>query len=489
PWGEHGLAAATVAAMVLLGTVLDPLLGPRALAFLFLLPVVGLALRLGRAAVFTAATLSALAWNFCFLPPRFTLRISQTDDLVLFAGYFVVAAFVGQLVHRLRREEQAGRQREARTRALYELTRELAGARTRDEVVWRLVAAVDRVLHATATVLLPAGPDRLAPHPDGTFTLDAKELGVAAWAGRHGHAAGRFTDNLPGAAGLHLPMATDRGVAGVLSVALPGPHPPTPPQRELLDAFARQAALVLDRQLLQGEAEQGRLAAESERLGRALLDCVSHELRTPLTALNAAATALPAAPATTQATLAAEIVEASARLNRVVGHLLDMSRVEAGAVRQQPEWTDPRDLVAGVTRDLAAELADRPLAVELDAALPLVWLDPRLTRQALLNLLHNAARHTSPGTPVTLALRRDGEAVAFTVADRGPGFPPDELPRLFTKFHRVPAAAAGGTGLGLAIARGFAVAQGGTLTAANRPEGGAVLTLRLPRREPPAAHE
>lgn len=488
PWREHGLAAGAVAATAMLGALLDPLLGPRAMSFLFLLPVVGLALRLGRAAVFTAATLSALAWNFFFLPPRFTLHIAQADDLVLFAGYFVVAAFIGQLVHRLRRQEQAGRQREARTRALYELTRDLAEARTRDEVVWRLVAAVDRVLHAPAAVLLPDGRGGLNPHPDGTFALDERELGVAAWAGRHGRAAGRFTDNLPAAVGLHLPMATDRGVAGVLSVGLTGPHPPTPPQRELLDAFARQAALVLDRQLLQGEAERGRLAAESERLGRALLDSVSHELRTPLTALNAAATALPSAPATTLPALAGEIVEAAARLNRVVGHLLDMSRVEAGAVRPQPEWTDPRELLTGVTRELAAELAGRPLGVDVAAGLTLVWLDPRLTRQALLNLLHNAARHTPPGTPVTLAARRDGGWTEFTVADGGPGFPAGELPRVFTKFHRA-SAVAGGTGLGLAIARGFVEAQGGTLTAANRPEGGAVLTLRLPHREPPAAHE
>jgi two-component system sensor histidine kinase KdpD len=489
-WREHGLTLATVAATAGLCGLLDPLLGPRALAFVFLLPVVALALCFGRAAVFVAATASALAWNFLFLPPRFTFVIQRADDLVLFAGYFVVAAFVGQLVHRLRSQEQAERQRERRTRALYELTRDLAAARTRDEVVWTLLAAVDRAFRTPAALSFAApGGEGVRPHPDSTLELDDKERSVASWAARYSRPSGRFTGNLPGSAALHVPLATDRGVAGVLSLTPPGSHAPPPAQRELLEAFARHAALVLDRLELQRDVERGRLAAESDRLGRALLDCVSHELRTPLTVLHTAASALqqldPRRDPVTARALAGEVTLATHRLGRLVDHLLDMSRIESGVLQPQPQWVDPVDLATAVRHRVGSELGERPWSVQLDPRLPLVWLDPRLTEQALANLVHNACLHTPAGTPVELTLRRDGGQVVWEVLDRGPGFAPEAVARVFDKFYRSARASAGGTGLGLAIARGFVVAQGGSVAAANRSPQGAVVTVRLPYREPP----
>lgn len=491
PWREHAVAVVAVALTAGLCALLDPLLGPRALAFIFLIPVVALALVLGRAAVFAVATLSALAWNFFFLPPRLTLRIGSLDDVVLFGSYFVVAAFVGQLVHRLRRQEQMEHQREARTRVLYELTRALAETRSRDEVVWRLLDALGRAFSCPAAVSFGQPTGEYSPHPDSTLPLDDKERGVALWAARSGKPSGRFTENLPAAAALHLPMVTDRGVAGVLSVGWPGSHPPSIPQRELLDAFARHAALVLDRQSLQAEAERGRLAAESERLGRALLDSVSHELRTPLTALQTAGTALSGLdfvgqPKTAQL-LVDEVSVATGRLTRLVGHLLDMSRVESGALRPTPQWTDAYDLANAVQRRLAMELREHPWTAQIDPARALVWLDPRLTEQALVNLVHNACVHTPAGTPIELVIRPDADTLSLEVRDRGPGFATDALPFVFDKFYRAPEARAGGTGLGLAIVKGFILAQGGSILASNREGGGSWVGIRLPQPPLPPA--
>lgn len=486
---EYGLATGAVTATAGLCALLAPYLGARALAFVFLLPVIALALILGRGPVFFAAALSALAWNYFFLPPPRTLRIGAVDDMVLFAGYFIVAAILGHLIQRIQRQELAERSRERRTRTLYELTRTLAEARSRDEILWALLAAIDGAFHAPAAVSLPGpGPDHdLLPHPDSTLNLDDRERGVATWAARHRRPAGAFTDTLPGAGAFHLPMITDRGVAGVLSLVPPGRRPFTVPQRELLDAFARHAALVLDRLSLQRDVEQGRLAAESDRLGRALLDCVSHELRTPLTVLRTAACALEAVETGPDRSrqLASEIGLATRRLARLVDHLLDMSRLESGVVQARPDWTDPRDLVDAIERQVGPDLAGHPWTVTLDPTLRWLWLDPRLTTQALANMVHNACVHTPPDTPITLVLRQENGQFVGTVADAGPGLPVESLGTVFDKFHRSTSTRSGGTGLGLAIARGFITAQGGSMSAANAPAGGAVVALRLPLRDPP----
>ncbi|HSH94254.1 MAG TPA: DUF4118 domain-containing protein, partial [Roseimicrobium sp.] len=293
PPKQYLFAVGIVAATGLLNLVLMELAGPRVPGLMFLLTVVLAALFVGRGPVLLAGTLSALAWNFFFLPPRFTFVIERVEDAVLFCTYFFVAVVLGQLVARIRTQGEAERRREERATALYELTRDLAEATTRDEVVWNLVAQVGRVFQAPAGVALEVG-GTLSPHPDSTLTLTGKELGVADWAFRHGKAAGRFTDNLPGTTALHMPLGTERKRLGVLAVSLPGNNL-TPGQRDLLEAFTQQAALVLDRVELRAAAEQSRMLEESERLGRTLLNSISHELRTPLAAITSATSALESA--------------------------------------------------------------------------------------------------------------------------------------------------------------------------------------------------
>lgn len=486
PAGQYGGAIGVVGVVSLLNLALDEIAGPRVPGLVFLLAVVLLALFVGRGPVLAAGALSALVWNFFFLPPRFTLSIARIDDAILFGTYFVVAVVLGQLVARIREQAEAERRREVRATALYGLTRELAEAGSRDEVVWLLVGQLERVFQATATVVFQAG-EQVVPHPDGTLTLSEKELGVAEWAFRNRQAAGRFTHNLPGAGAMHLPLSTERKVFGVLGVGLQDKDLSLA-QRELLEAFARQAALVLDKLELRAVAEQARLVAESERLGRALLNSISHELRTPLAASTSAAAALaedPSLSAGPRAALVEEIQEANGRLNRIVGNLLDVSRLEAGQVRVRSDWHDARDLVRAAVSDVSRALADHPVQVATGRTPLLAQLDFQLMRQALANLLHNAAVHTPAGTPIVVEAATEPGALVMTVADEGPGLDRELLPHIFEKFRRGASAPTGGSGLGLAIVRGFVDAQGGSIAAGNRPEGGAKFVIRLPQTEPP----
>ncbi len=479
---QYGLAAGVIAGTGLVNLGLMLLVGPRVPGLVFLLAVVILALFVGRGPMLFAGALSALVWNFFFLPPRFTFVISRAEDAILFITYFVVALVLGQLVARIRAQGEAERRREERSTALYELTRELAEAGSRDEVVWQLVGRLNHVFRAPAAVSLAVG-DKLSPHPDSTLTLTEKELSVSDWAFRHRKAAGRFTDNLVGSGALHLPLVTERQAFGVVAVALPD-QALSLAQRDLLETFARQAALVLDRIGLRAAAEQTRLMSESERLSRVLLNSISHELRTPLAASTSAATALIEAKGVPldehRRSLVGEIQEANARLNRIVGNLLDVARLESGKIVPRMDWYDARDLVQTTLRELERELAAHPVKLEVPPEPLLTRFDFSLTQHALANLLVNAATHTKPATPIEVQVRLAEERITISVADRGPGIPAELLPRIFEKFFRAPDAPTGGSGLGLTIAKGFIEAQGGDITAANRPGGGAVFLLSLP---------
>ncbi|HEV2693665.1 MAG TPA: sensor histidine kinase KdpD [Verrucomicrobiae bacterium] len=485
-WKQYLLAAGILAVVGGLNFLLMPFTGPRVPGFVFLLVVVLLALFLGRGPMLFAGAASALAWDYYFLPPRFTFIITNAEDGILFGLYFVVAIVLGQLVARIRAQELAERQREERATALYQLTREFAQAGTRDEVVWQLVAEISRVFHATAAVVLP-GKNSLAAHPDSSLALTEKELHVAEWSFLNRQPAGKFTDNLPGAEALHLPLMTERSAVGVLSVQLPEKNLPFA-RRDLLEAYARQAALVLDRVALRAAGEQSKLVAESERLSNALLNSISHELRTPLAAITSATSALAEsknADGGFDRKMVGEIQEASARLNRLVGNLLDVTRLDSGHVRPKLDWCDVGDLVQTTVRSVKRELVGREIKVELAEKIPLARLDFTLMQQALSNLLLNVVVHTPSGTPILFQVRHENRRLVFSVADEGPGLPPELLPRIFDKFFRAPAAPAGGSGLGLAIVKGFVEAHGGQITAANRPGGGAVFTILVPQIEAP----
>lgn len=485
-WKQYAAAAGVLAVVGLFNALLAHFTGPRVPGFVFLLVVVLLALFLGRGPMLFAGAASALAWNYFFLPPRFNFTIANSEDAILFGLYFVIAIVLSQLVARIRAQEIAERRREERASALYQLVRELAQAGTRDEVAWQLISEVSRVFQAQAAVVL-RGKGSLVAHPDSSLVLTEKELHVAEWAFLNRQAAGKFTDNLPGAEALHLPLMTERFVTGVLSVKLPEKTLRLA-RRDLLEAYARQAALVLDLVALRAADEQSKLIAQSERLSNALLNSISHELRTPLAAITSAAGILAEnrnGGVDLRDRMLAEIQEASARLNRLVGNLLDVTRLESGHVRPKFDWCDVGDLIQTTTRSIQPELSGREIKIEIAKELPLARLDFTLMQQAVANLLLNIAVHTPAGTPILLQMQHQEGQLILTISDRGPGLPPESLPRIFDKFFRGPGAPAGGSGLGLAIVKGFVEAQGGQVTAANRPNGGAVFTIRVPQSEPP----
>jgi two-component system sensor histidine kinase KdpD len=485
-WALGSVVVSTFAAFVL-----NPLIGYRAVALIFLFDVVGLALLVGRGPILVAATVSALVWNYFFLPPIYTLYIHSFEDAMMFGMYFVIAIVLGQLIARIRSQEKAERRREERATALYMLTRDLADAVGLDEILRRLTHQVSKVFAADVAILLPAGPGRLAEeaHPVSAFKVSEKEQSVADWVFHHGQPAGKFTDNLPGAEALYLPLSTATSMVGVMGVRLQQKNAPTLDQRNLLDAFVRQGALVMDRQRLHEAAEQAKVVAESERLGKTLLDSVSHEIRTPLAAITSAVSSLADGKMNgdigVRQSLLREIQEAAARLNRIVGNLLSIARLESGHIKPKLEWCDVSDLVAVTRQSLESDLAKHPLSTQIKPGLPLVHMDFVLMEQALSNLLINAATYTPPGAPVEIRAGVEGKEFVLSVADRGRGLPPESVSRVFEKFYRAPGSPAGGTGLGLSIVKGFVEAQGGRVEAGNLPSGGAIFSLRLPLGQPP----
>lgn len=463
-----------------------------ALGHIYLLVVILLCLRVGRGPVLFAAIASAVVWNYAFIPPRFSLHFIDLDDGILLIIYVSVALIAGQLIARIREQELEERQREQRSTALFHLTRAVATAGSLDEAVAAALRQAETLFGARSALFLASPDASIAPHPAGSLAPDPVEIAAADTAARDRSETGRFSPHPGPARALHLPLVRDHQLLGVFSLRPPDElEALTPAQRELIEAFAAQIALLLERENLRAAGERERFFAESDRLHRTLLDSVSHELKTPLAVLRSAGEKLPTVDATRLAGLSDEIRTATRRLDRLVANLLNQTRLESGALKPRLDWCDARDLIHAARRAVGPALDGRPFQLFLPDDLPLVRADAPLMEQALSNLLLNAALHTPPGSPITVAAGLDSSGPAarfvFTISDRGPGLPPEVRGRLFQKFQRGPAARAGGLGLGLSIVRGFMNAQGGDVSAGDASGGGARFTLTLPHFSPESA--
>ena len=483
PAGEYVEVAVTLALLTAGGWVLRQSLGYLSIGLLYLLAVIVLSLRVGRWPVMLAGVVSALTWNFVFIPPLFTFVIEKFEDGMMFATYFVVALVAGHLTARIRAQERHERGREERATALLRLTQALGTARSLDDAVFAALRQADALFGATSALLLSSDSEAApVPHFAGSFSLSDKESSVADWAWRNRKKAGRFTDTLPSAEGFHVPLVREDRTLGVLVVRVPPDSTLTLAQRDLAESFAAQLALVVETEELRAAGEREKLLAESDKLHRALLDGVSHELKTPLAVLTTAVENLREADAASRSRLVSEIATATRRLNRLVNNLLDQTRLESGALHPRLDWCDARDLVNAALEGTRDSLGTHSLEVSVSPDMPLFRADFPLMEQVIANLVLNAALHTPDGTPIVLAAGLDGarSRVFFTVADRGPGLPAEMRDRLFKKFQRGDAARAGGLGLGLSIIRGFVAAQGGEIVAGENPGGGAVFTIYLP---------
>lgn len=482
PWREYVVVMAVIGGITLVGDLL-PLEYYHGLGFVYLLAVILLSLRVGRGAALWASFISVAAWDYIFIPFHYSFVVQNLSDAMLLGPFFVVTLILGQITVWVRDQVQEKQIREERALNLFHLTRALAAAKTLDEAATNSLRLLEDLLKAKTALVLDAEPDGpQAVHAASAYALDEREMTAAQAAMRLRHPTGRFTQSYFGRAGHYVPLLRDDRVLGVLGARVPANAMLTDRQCELLDVFARQLAIIVEREHLRAAVEQDRLLNESAKLHRTLLESVSHELRTPLAVITSALENLGEADPALQTSLLAEARTAARRLNRLVGNLLDQTRLESGTVKPRLDWCDARDLVNASLEGAREALSGHRLTITVPPDFPLVRADFALTEHALANLLFNAAQHTPAGTPVIVSagVEDGGGRVYFTVADSGPGFPAALRTRLFHKFSRGESSRPGGLGLGLSLVRGFIAAQGGEVVVGENPGGGARITLYLP---------
>ena len=462
----------------------------------YLLGVVMVSARVGLAPSLLAALTSVAAFDFLFIPPYLTFEFEDLRHGVTFGVMFLVAVVISGLTQRVRNQAAAWREREGRTAALYALSRELSGARDAEQVVRVAAEHLERVFDSQVEVFLPGLDGRLARVHASTDFPDPgdRELSVAQWVWSHSEEAGLGTSTLPGGKVLYVPLVASGGIAGVLGLC---PQDPAGfselERRRQVDAFAAQLAMATERARLAEETERARRQIEAEQLRSSLLSSVSHDLRTPLAVITGAAGTLVADPShlgdAGRRELLQTILDEAERLSRLIRNLLDMTRLESGAVTVKKEWIPVDELVGAALGRMEARLAGRDIRLALEPELPLVPCDAILVEQALINLLENAIKYGAD--PIEIRATPQPGEIVFEVADRGPGVPVGQETRIFDKFQRAGAEArAGGVGLGLAICRAIALAHGGRIWVHHREAGGAAFRFALPiEGQPPALIE
>ncbi len=469
--------------------LIKPWFGIENVDLVFLTAVVSVAVRYGLWPSLLASVAASLCYNFFFLPPVYTFTITDPTNVAAFFFFMLIAILVSNVAARVRTQAVAAIGRVRTTESLYAFSRKLAGTATLDDVLWATAYQTALMLRVRVVLLLPE---------DGVLTvkagyppedqLDKADLAAANWAWSNDRPAGRGSDTLPGAKRLFLPMRTGRGPIGVIGIDDDKTGPLlTPDQRRLLDALVDQGALAIERVLLVEDMDRVKRTVESDRLRSALLTSISHDLKTPLASVLGAASTMRDLESglsdTQKRDLLATVIDESERLNRFIANLLDMTKLESGAIVPNTALHDVGEIVGSALRRAGKILVRHKVSLELAADLPMLELDAVLFEQVLFNLLDNAAKYSPADTTISIRSQRDRSEVTLQVIDEGEGIPPAELDSVFDKFYRAQKGdhVRPGTGLGLAISRGFVEAMHGTILAANRTDrSGAVLTIRLP---------
>ncbi|RUU26663.1 sensor histidine kinase KdpD [Mesorhizobium sp. M6A.T.Ce.TU.016.01.1.1] len=478
-----------VVAGLLFGLLLSRVLDVRNIALVFLMAVLVSAVTAGLWPAIFASVLSTLAFNFFFLDPLYTFNISDTESVVALGFLFCVAIIASNLTARVQRQAVAAQSRARTTEDLYLFSKKLAGTATLDDVLWATAFQIASMLKLRVVLLLPENGSitvKAGYPPDDT--LAEADIAAARWAWEHNRAAGRGADTLPGAKRLYLPLRTGRTAVGVVGLDNDKQGPLlTPEQQRLLDALADQAAVAIERIQLVADVDRAKLAAEADKLRSALLTSISHDLKTPLAAIMGAAGTLrefaPALPEQDRADLLSTVLDESERLNRFIANLLDMTKIESGAMEPNYAFHYVGDIVGSALYRARKIIGEHKTDIDIPADLPMLRLDPVLFEQVLFNLLDNAAKYAPPGSTIRLQGWLDNGFVILQIMDEGPGIPPADLQRVFDTFYRVRKGdqVRAGTGLGLSICRGFIEAMGGTISAASRTDrSGAVFTVRMP---------
>lgn len=487
-WRDYAFAAALIGLATLFGIPLRTQVEPTNLAMLYLLIIMFVAIRFGRGPSLFAVIMGVLTFDFFMVPPYNTFAVSDLNYLFTFATLFVVSLIISSLAARARDQAEVALKRTLITTELYDFTRDLAGATDLDGILMQIAKHMRQTLDAEVAIFLPQGRDLVFHTGSSSFQPGPEEQATAYWAFQHETPAGQGTETLSGTRGRYLPLKTTHGTVGVLGLQLPKtPDHVEAEQTRLLDAFCTQAAVAIERLHLEDQARRVEVMAETEKLQTALLNSISHDLRTPLVSITGALTTfqeneqLKGAARTDL--LQTALGEAN-RLNRLVGNLLDMTRLEGGAVKPIHQSVDLREIIEVALEEYKERLGNRKVEVSVPSDLPFVNVDPVLIGRALGNLVENAVKYSPTGSPLAVsAASRDGW-VELEIADSGPGIPIDELVMVFDKFHRVNRPnQLGGTGLGLSISKGLVEANGGKISLANLPQGGLAVTISLPQSE------
>ncbi|MBI2332495.1 MAG: DUF4118 domain-containing protein [Chloroflexi bacterium] len=466
------------------------------LVMVYLLAVVIAAIYLGRGPAIFASILGVLTFDFLFVHPFFTFTVSDTEYIITFIGLFFVGVVISQLAARASEQAEAARQREAETAELYDLSRDLASSINIEMILQALQKHLEQTFGRTIAVLLPEADRLVIKTISENLNLNEEELAVGDLselaedvlalvtqaAGGNGEA-----NTLPGAQLRYLPLKTSRGVVGVLGVEKPESAnlDLTPAQRRLMEAFANQGAQAIERAQLEEQTREIALLQSTEKLQNALLNSISHDLRTPLVAITGALSALDenyiAMDGLAQSTLIENARGEADRLNRLVGNLLNMTRIESGAIKLRLEPGDMQDLVGTAIEQLGKRADRNPIKVDVPVNFPLVSMDFTLMVQVIVNLLENAVKYSPENSLIEVTASSDDSKARLNILDRGAGIPSEDLLRVFDKFYRVQRPeGASGTGLGLSISKGIVEAHGGQVRALNREGGGTILEVELP---------
>ena len=492
-WPGYAWAAGVCALVSLIAAAAHLVVDLANVIMLYLLGVVWVTVRFGRGPGLLASFLSVLVFDFFFVAPALSFTVHDTQYALTFAIMLTVALIISSLAARLRYQARIATYRERRTNALFDLGKELAGALTTAQIVDIGCRHLRGEFRAQVALLLPDAADRLRPARagDSTDCLRSPDLGVAQWVYDHAEAAGLGTHTLPANPALYLPLRAPMRTRGVVALAPEDPRLiALPEQYRLLETFAAQIALALERVHYVEVAQDALVSMESERLRNALLSTLSHDLRTPLTTIVGLSSAvlhqLEQAPGA-QRELAHELHEEAHRMSGMVSNLLDMARLQSGNVQLNREWQTLEEAVGAALRATSRVLGDRAVQIALPADLPLLQFDAVLLERVLVNLLENAAKYTPAGSPIVIGAAPQGGAVHVWIDDLGPGLPPGMEDRIFERFSRGEREASRpGTGLGLALCRAIIEAHGGRIWAENRRDGGARFAFALPLLRPPA---
>jgi two-component system sensor histidine kinase KdpD len=491
-WGLYLRAAIVVIICALLASFMFPYFAPANIVMIFLVGIVLVAVRYGRGPSVIASLLSVLVFDFFFIPPHLTFAVSDTQYVITFGVMLLVGLTISTMTVRIKEQAEISRERERRTSGLYSMSREFANNRSADAIAKAAIEHIQEVFDSQVILFLP-GPDgelRTFGSEEARQKLNEQERGVMRWVYDHGQEAGIGTQTLPGSVGFYLPLQTPQGKIGVVGIYPPPSHNMfSPDQMHLLEIYGNQTALAIERARLSDETERAQVQIETERMRSSLLSSVSHDLRTPLAAITGAVSGLLESDKKldphSQELLQIAYEEAE-RLNRLVGNLLDMTRLESGSVEVDKEWQPLEEVIGTTILRLESILQDHPLKTHIPDDLPLVPIDSILIEQVLVNLLENAVKYSPVQSPIDLSAWTEEGEVVVEVADRGTGLKPGDETRIFEKFYRVRPTTIGGVGLGLAICRAIVEAHGGRIWAANRSGGGASFRFTLPLDgEPP----